>query len=63
MFNTKWGRRLLQRRAAFDITKWGRNYYKVGQLIYYKVGQNYYKVGLVLQSRASLLPSRASITK
>ena len=43
---TKWGRKLLQSRTAFSITKWGRNYYKVGQLIYYKAGQNLLQSGV-----------------
>ena len=37
------------------ITKWGKNYYKLGQVIYYKVRQLYNNVGQVLQSGASII--------
>ena len=47
IFITRWGGRLLQRRAAaFGITKWDRNYYRAGQLIYHKVGQNLSQSGV-----------------
>ena len=29
----------------FMITQWGKLYYKVGQLCYYKLGRFYYEVG------------------
>ena len=53
----KVGQKVITKKGSFWYYKLGRNYYKVGQLIYYKVGQN------LLQSRASLLQSRAGITK
>ena len=43
-------------RQLHAITKWGKSYYKVGQVIYYKVGQSllqtgqlFYKAGQILQ--------------
>ena len=53
---------LLQSGAAFVITKWGKLYYKVGQLAIYKYF-SYYKVGQVLLQSGAGITNWGIITK
>ena len=54
---TRWDNHYYKVGQLHTITKWNESYYKVKQVIYYKVGQP------LLQSGATLLKSRAVITK
>ena len=46
-----------------SITNWGKGYYKVGQVIQYKVRQSLLQSMVGIMSKVTLLQSGATITK
>ena len=45
------------------ITNWGKCYFKLGQLSYYKMGQTLLQIGAVLQIRATVITNWGSYYK